>query len=220
MTSSYAPLVPVDNVPVTIQNVIKSYLYWEYNDDDDIQAFVNAYNTIAQEYLDILNGLNLPIYTNINVTQTPPNLLDWVCTGLYGYPRPVLPTGLQKELGPYDTVPFNTLQYNQYKIGTISTYYATTDDVYKRCLTWHFFKGDGKYFDVRWLKRRLMRFLYGTNGVNYNVDQTYPVSVSFAGYGSVDIILPNLPMSATLKAALDSGVLELPFQFTFNVSIA
>ena len=35
------------------------------------------------------------------------------------------------------------------------------DDTYRRCLTWHYQKGDGKYFNIRWLKRRVMRFERG-----------------------------------------------------------
>jgi len=40
----------------------------------------------------------------------------------------------------------------------------TSDDVYRRILTWHFYKGDGNYLSIRWLKRRVWRFIYGKNG--------------------------------------------------------
>ena len=45
---------------------------------------------------------------------------------------------------------------------------AVTDDVFKRILTWHFYKGDGKNFSVRWLKRRIWRFLQGANGTDFD----------------------------------------------------
>lgn len=32
-----------------LEDIIKSYLYTQYNDDDDLQAFVSAYNSMAQE---------------------------------------------------------------------------------------------------------------------------------------------------------------------------
>jgi hypothetical protein len=65
-----------------------------------------------------------------------------------------------------------------------------------------------------------MRFLYGVNGVNFNVDNTDQISVTFTGPATVDVVLPSIPVSTTLKAAMDAGVLELPFQNTFDVSIA
>ncbi len=58
-----------------------------------------------------------------------------------------------------------------------------SDDILKRALTWHFYKGDGKYFDVRWLKRRIMRFLQGVNGTDQGTSTTYDVNVTFGvGY--------------------------------------
>jgi hypothetical protein len=58
-----------------------------------------------------------------------------------------------------------------------------SDDILKRTLTWLFYKGDGKYFNVVWLKRRVMRFLEGINGTDQGTATTYQVSVSFgAGY--------------------------------------
>jgi hypothetical protein len=214
------PITPPVIPPVTVQKIIPSYLYWEYADDDDLQAFVASYNAIAQQFLDTFNDLNLPVYTDIYPGQSPPNLLDWVATGLYGYPRPVLPSGLHRDLGPYDTVPFDFLPFNTRRVGSVGTFYVTNDDIYKRCLTWHFFKGDGRYLNTRWLKRRLVRFLYGVDGVNVDTSNTDQVSVTFVGGGVVDIHLPETPVSATLKAAIDAGVLELPFQNTFNVSIS
>ena len=64
---------------------------------------------------------------------------------------------------------------------------GTMDDVLKRSLTWHFYKGDGRYFDVRWLKRRVMRFLEGVDGTDQGTASTYDVSVVFAAGYSVTI---------------------------------
>lgn len=235
--------------PTTLQNVIKAYLYQEYSDDADLQAFFAAYNALAQAYLNWFNNVNLPIYTALTVFGA---LLDWVGQGLYGYARPVLPSGRAQVEGPLNTYQFNTLQYNQRKLVGSPNYYATSDDVYRRCITWHFFKGDGKVFNVRWLKRRIMRFLAGANGVNYNVDQTYQVSVIFGADDQVNIriltgvrrvsggafynraqyntkrfneldtsfmALSPLAFAAILQAAIDTGVLELPFQYTYIVTI-
>lgn len=237
------------NAPASVQGTIASYLYEEYNDDDNLQAFVNAFNEMAQTYVDWFNQINLPIYTRPYINGP---LLDWVATGLYGLSRPALPSGFDRTIGPLNTWPPNSIPLNTLKKINNQTFYATTDDIYKRILTWLFYKGDGKYFSIRWLKRRVVRFLNGVNGTAPNVDQTYQISVGF-GKGSICYInilgssrqvtggallnrftlnsvrpnqlnttyfnIPISPFALVLKAAIDSGVCELPFQYTFVVSV-
>ena len=41
--------------PAYLAKAIPSYLYVQYNDDDDLQAFVQAYNELAQEIITWLN---------------------------------------------------------------------------------------------------------------------------------------------------------------------
>lgn len=244
-----APPPPIGASPVALQNILKSYLYQEYSDDDDLQAFVDAFNQIAQAYLDWLNAVNLPIYTSETVFGA---LLDWVAEGLYGISRPTLPSGRAQLVGPFNTYEYNALAFNTRHFTGSQNYYLTDDDVFRRIITWHFFKGDGKVFNVRWLKRRIMRFLEGLNGVNYNVDETYQVSVIFGIGNQVNITiltgirkltggalfnrfafntlpfndirtsftpLAPLAFASVLKAAIDSGALELPFQFTYVVHV-
>jgi hypothetical protein len=64
---------------------------------------------------------------------------------------------------------------------------ATSDDVFRRCITWNFYKGDGNTFNIRWLKRRIQRFLNGVNGTAPNIDNTYGISVSFGANNFVSI---------------------------------
>lgn len=203
---------------MTVTAVIPSYLYTQYADDADLPNFVLVFNQLAQEYVDWFNGTPLPVYTDPAISGL---LLDWVAAGLYGLRRPTLSSGQFHTTGPYNAALFNKLPYNaSKKIGT-SAFYATNDDIFKRCLTWAFYKGDGKNLNIRWLKRRIMRFLAGANGTSDSIDQTYQVSVTFTGPAEVTItILPgDLVLSAaeTLKEAIESGVLELPFQFTYVV---
>jgi hypothetical protein len=200
-----------------LQNTIKSYLYQQYGDDDAVSAFVQAYNIWAQNYLDTANGLTLPDYTQDPVSY---GLLDWVAQGLYGFTRPVLPT------------------------------LSVDDDIFRRVITWHFFKGDGLVFNIWWLKRRVWRFLMGTDGKNFNIDQTYRVSIITSVAGSVAIKIINdiftftggsgyalfgynekaynqidgyvtnystIPEANVLQQAMQSGILETPFQFNFTV---
>ena len=217
----------------TVQNVIYSYLYEQYRDDFDLQSSREAYNQIAQGYLDSFNNLNLPIYTNLTDA-----MLDWVGTNLYGYERPTLSFGQTINIGAYNTFAFDQIAINGSETQTINGgSYIVNDDIYKRCLTWHFFKGDGKAFNIPWLKRRIHRFLNGPNGAYFNVDNTYDVSVPVGTAGSVlgsfvlgfsvlggvsaegQIILSNTSIAQTFQAAVHSGVLELPFQNTWTVTL-
>jgi len=236
------------NKPTGLTQTIPSYLYQQYTDDDDLQSFVNSYNKITQNYVDTFNDLNLPIYTSATISGL---LLDWVATGLYGLRRPALYSGQTQNIGAFNSFMFNQIAFNEYDIIYPTDAIATNDDIYKRILTWFFFKGDGKVFNVRWLKRRIMRFLFGENGTNPLINQTYQVSVTFGTLGEVTIRLVTtnsvvtggeifnecmfndpytfnqanaaivslspLPNAVTFKEAVDTAVLELPFQFTYNV---
>jgi hypothetical protein len=56
-------------------------------------------------------------------------------------------------------------------------------------MTWNFYKGDGYYFTIPWLKRRIIRFLTGIDGVDVVNDQRWSISVLFSGSGaSISII--------------------------------
>lgn len=244
--------------PTTLTQTIPSYLYQQYQDDDDLQAFVSAYNTMAQQYVDWFVHLNLPIYTQDPVAGP---LLDWVAAGLYGILRPALPSGLSKNVGPLNTYAFNTWPLNTVRMVSSGQLYTTTDDLFRRIITWHFYKGDGKVFNIRWLKRRVQRFLTGVNGTGGETpanlpilapDQTYQVSVTFGAGNEVNINVsrtrrsfvggallgtfamntrqfneidttstefPVNPLAPVFKSAMDTGVLEVPFQYKFVVNV-
>lgn len=172
-----------------LTTILPSYLYTQYQDDDDLQSFVEVYNEYAQAYLDWFNSINLPVYTADSISG---DLLDWVVSGLYGISmRPSLPSGHVTATGGYNTLAFNNLEYDRIrKIGS-GSYYATTDDIFKRIVTWSFYKGDGMQFSINWLKRRVMRFLTGTNGTAPAIDQTYQISVEFGSGNQVNIIILN-----------------------------
>lgn len=233
-----------------LQKVIPSYVYFEYQDDPDIVAFVNAFNSMSQDFVDWFLTIGLPIYTGPIIAGP---LLDWVAQGLYGSPgRPALPSGQNHNSGPYNTAVYNTMPYNGYVVQGPQNFFATTDDIYKRILTWNFYKGDGNTFDIRWLKRRIMRFLTGINGTDPGINQTYQVSVTFGVGNQVNITLltgirtitggamynrnayntmpydrlnstfvslASFQLAPILKSAIDSGAVELPFQYDYVVNI-
>jgi hypothetical protein len=188
-----------------LTKTIPSYLYWEYSD------------VMAQDYVTWFATASLPIYT-----LQSGDLLDWVASGLYGVLRPNLQSA------------------------------PASDDVFKRCMMWSQYKGDGKQFNIRWLKRRLQRWLDTVDGIPKTVDQTYQISITF---GAPNIVYINIlqgtlttiggiefnqsqfntmqlneldfdianyvdtTLSATLRDAINSGILELPFQYTYVVGI-
>ena len=241
--------------PTTVTATVNAYLYQEYTDDDDLQAFVYSFNQIAQNYVDTFNALNLPIYTDPLISGP---FLDWIGSGpIYGIPRPAL-TALQAlTFGPFNTYAYNGgIAYNQLDLVYPGGYVATSDDIYKRILTWAFFKGDGKIINIRWIKRRIIRFLFGAGGTNFNPAETYQVSITFGVGNIVSIRLltglrtviggsiynehnfcynaPAIPynglvttwqayapiaLAQMLKEAIDAGILELPFQYDYTVTV-
>ena len=197
-----------------ITKILPAYLYQQYNEDEDLTAFFTAYNVLAQQYLDDTNNLNLPIYT-----QKTGALLDWVALGIYGISRPSLSTPAEfSTLGVYDTVPYDTTAYTEDVKTSPSSFYVVTDDYFKRIITWNFYKGDGFQYTTEWLKRRIKRFLYGLNGVNFRITNTYEISVTYTAPNTINIHIPNLDVSPIFESAIQGGVLNVPFQYIYNIT--
>ena len=124
---------------------------------------------------------------------------------------------------------------------------VANDDVYKRSLTWNLYAGDGYQASVVWLRKRIARFLYGTNGTDISVDDLLNVSIKLQitekaiGYagkapymrqfpymatqiytsGAEYIItIPNIPIAQTFKTLFDAGILQSPFQVNYTVTLA
>lgn len=215
-----------------LQQTINAYLFRQYADDENLQAFADAYNLATQElFIDWFNSVNLPIYTGLSG-----DLLAWVGLGLYGLPKTALESPRSAAIGAYNTTAYNTLAYNE-DVTPQQTIYGISDDVYKRILTWHIYKGDGKRFCVRWLKRRIMRFILGTNGVDpqpyygfsLGTENTTPVSVTvinevmsiklftatFAALGAQ--LTSNILQ--IFAAALLGGALDVPARYQYTVQI-
>lgn len=241
------------SAPTTLSATIPSYIYQQYNDDADLQAFVRAFNELAQVYVTWFAFVPLSAYTNAQIAGP---LLDWVAAGVYGFLRPTLSSGRFTAKGPLNTWTLNSWPLNEIRLIGPSDVAVTTDDIFKRIITWNFYKGDGNRFNVRWLKRRVMRFLLGEEGSAPNIEDTYQVSVTFGAPNIVSIrlssgsrvvtggALPNrfgpnqagvplnnlqtrfipgpdsLPDESVLKQALDTGVLQLPFQYEFEITIS
>lgn len=231
-----------------LEEIIKSYLYTQYNDDDDIQAFVSAYNAMAQNIYSWMVNANLPIFVG---GYNAGDQLKWIARGIYGVKPPVLVSGKQTIYGPYNAMMFNQLPFNGRRVVDQSEQVVVSDDLFKRIMTWNFYKGDGFHFTIPWLKRRIMRFLTGADGVDVINDQRWSVSVLFSGAGasisivkgyrkltdsslynsftfnsrvfnqktSVLIKNTNYEYASFFKQAFDSGLLHMPFYQPVSVTI-
>jgi hypothetical protein len=209
-----ADFPPVQATVLT--ETIPAYVYVQFNDDDNVQAFFSSYNDATQYYLDWFSGINLPIYTGLSGS-----LLDWVATGLYGFMRPTLESVGSMALGPLNSTPLNTIVLNGFVPAVASTFTIASDDIFKRIMTWQLYKGDGKVCTLKWLKRRVLRFLKGANGTDVNVADTSEVSITISGdIVTIDVSAVTGVSNSILNAFLyiiEGGIVELPPQFAYQV---
>ena len=196
------------NLP--LRQIIPSYLYKEYSDDEDLQAFVSTYNGLSQGYLTWFLETPLAVYTNDSIND---GLLEWSARGIYNIRRPILSTQSSTLLAGYNQIPYNRVAYNQLLLETIGTAQIASDDIYKRVLTWHLYRGDGQVFCLQWLKNRINRFLNGINGTDTDVLDS-PPSIVVSGT-EFTIQAPQNAMYTVFKQCLDGGILALPFQYQF-----
>ena len=205
--------------PGFLQATIPSYLFVEYNDDANLQAFRDAYNQLQQQFVNWWNQCPLAVYTGPLIVGS---LLDWVGQGVYGIARPTLPAGINQILGPLATWAFGAKPFASHVVIESAVYYAVNDDYYKRVITWAFYKGDGRQFSINWLKRRVVRFLLGMNGIDPGIANTYDIGVTVSGT-AMTITIHNsatYPAAVIFQAAVNAEVLELPYQFTYTVTLA
>ena len=224
-----------------IQNVPRAYPYDQYSDDPNVSAFFTAYTQIAQGYLQWYNQNCLGLYTG----QSGP-LLDWIGPNLYGLPRPVVGTQSQTQQGAIGTFASGTQAIGINKITRNDTAQSVSDDIYKRYLTMWLYMGDGKQMSIDWIRRRVARFLFGANGSDIPVQDIQQVSVAiplmprrgaigtFAigtqaiavlpaqtkyAVHALNIGIPSGNVSTQFQLLFNAGLLPLPFQINFTVSI-
>lgn len=225
-----------------------AYLYAQYSDDATLQAFMDAFNGIAQGYLDWFNGTPLSVYTDASISGP---LLDWAAQGVYGIERPVISNETTTEYGEWNTAPWNTVPFNGFVITISGSAQIASDDVFKRLMTWILYRGDGVQMTMQWLRRRVARFIYGVNGGDIDIGLLQNVSIAAGGQSATNIIagtnaaatnsmatnsakpkigasgssvynitIPNLPASQSFLALVKAGMIPMPMQFDFEVTIA
>lgn len=192
-----------------LQQVVPSYLYNEYSDDDDLQAFVASQNAIAQGYLDWFSNNPLGLYVSPTVSG---GLLDWIGQGVYNIQRPVLASNSSMTLAGYNSAPYNTIDNNDFQVLSSGTSSIASDDIYKRTLTWNLYRGDGQQFCLQWLKNRVSRFVNGANGSDYPVlDDPPSITVSGTVFTVANFATPQF---TALQLLYQNNELAFPFQYT------
>jgi hypothetical protein len=194
-----------------LKQAIPSYLFAEYSDDENLQAFVDAYNSITQGYVSWFNNAPLGLYTSPYITGS---LLDWIGNGVYGIARPVLASTATLRLAGYDENAYNTISYNGLYFSSNQTASIANDDIYKRVMTWILYRGDGQMFTIGWVKNRINRFLNGANGGDYPV-LNFPPSVTVSGT-TFTVTSYNSTAYSALQLCYANGALTFPFQYTLN----
>ena len=197
-----------------LRNTIPSYLYSQYYADADLQSLVLAYNQAAQSYVDWFNDVNLPDYTGLSG-----DLLDWVGNGLYGVRRPVKTTvETPGTTGALATFKVAGMPLSSAGEATVTASQFVSDDIYRRVITWGFYKGDGFNFSIPWLKRRVCRFFLGTGDgftplvcVGFD-DTTTPLPTCNIGWTGDAALLPEF------ESLIASGDLPLPYRFQYSIS--
>lgn len=197
-----------------LQAVIPSYLYQQFRDDEDLQAFVEVYNDISQGYLNWFNSTPLAIYTNSNISGP---LLDWTLQGIYGISRPSISEGTNVTQGPTGTYMIGALAVGEFTSSTVTTIIAS-DDIYKRFATWVLYQGDGVQMTVQWLLKRINRFLYGTYGSDASLDTLSNIGLSISS-GAATITVPSVSGANSFAALVSNNLLPLPLQMTFSVTV-
>ena len=196
-----------------LEQIIPMYLYQQYADDSDLQAFVSTFNTLAQGYLswftDFYQATPLGVYTSPNVSGA---LLDWIGNGVYNLPRPIIPVASSAE-GEWDSIDWNTIPWG----GLGGQLIGVSDDIYKRFLTWHLYRGDGMQMTMQWLRRRIGRFLYGADGSDFDIGFLSKISLT-SSTGHISVTIPNSMPGQYLHALLQNNLLVTPFQVIISVT--
>ena len=200
-----------------LQDVIPSYLYQQFSDDEDLQAFVNAYNSITQSYLGWFNQTPLAIYANPTISGP---LLDWILNGIYGIERPVFSSLTTRYVAGLNAYPVNVVAVNGKQYFQSGTAVIATDDYYKRTATWWLYIGQGRYFNATLLRMKVARFLYGVKGTDITLSQAQSVSVASTGGTDYTITIPAGTASTYFSQAFGQGVLSYPFMLTATIVIS
>lgn len=194
---------------MTTTDIIKSYPYVQFADDENITAWFDAYNTYAQQYLDWFNNTPLAVYTRSEISGA---LLDWVANGVYGCYRTPIAFGNSRSIGPLNTYTPNYIPFNQGKKLSDATSFTMTDDIFKRVITWNFYKGDGVQISIPWLKKRAARFM----NIPY---KNILVSIGSGNVINLTVVDADFEIFNYFKSVMELKLINLPISYSFSVTL-
>lgn len=231
-----------------LTKILPSYLYTQYADDVNLQSFVSAYNTMTQEYLDWFNTINLPIYTVQSGTMldwVATGLYGiprpTIANGFLAWSAPLNSWAMNTiPLNGIDETPAGTPQYvtdDYYKRIVTWFFYKADGQVFtinwlKRRIVRFCLGVDGSSPAISTTPNVSVVFELGnvvTITINTNISITALVSAQYGRaqygvthYGETEVTsvaFITRPSAIMLKNAIDSGILPLPFQFTYQVNV-
>jgi hypothetical protein len=230
---------------VNITSTIKSYVYTQYADDPDISAFFASYNALSQGNLDDINGYQLPIYLNQSgalLDWAASSIYGIFRPSLSsGSPRPIGPY----DTFAFNTEDFDGFRLINSSTNFIAddlTYQRIIQwttfkgDGYHFTIRWlknrveRFLRGaifpDQTYevsvafttdTDILISVSETNQVL--TGGPFYNAQNFNGLGAAFNQVKTQGSTHAPTALASALKAAVNSGILTLPFQYTFTVQI-
>lgn len=196
-----------------------AYPYQQFNDDADIVALFSSYNQLANTILDWLLSRPLACYMRESISA---GLLDYAAYCIYGVRRYQIGySNIDTISGAIDTITINQLPIDGNAIAVHAGSTKLSDDIFKRILTWNFYRGDGTQFSIPWLKKRIMRFLTGTQGRAWRFNGTLPVSVIVQNSIVTIQVAHGVATSEliqTLNILLRNGIVHVPSALTYNIT--
>jgi len=230
---------------VNITSTIKSYVYIQYADDPDISAFFASYNALSQQNLDQINGYQLPIYSSQGgalLDWAASSIYGIFRPSLSsGGPRPIGPY----DTAPYNTEPYDgfrrindstnfiaddltyqrIIQWNTFKGDGFHFTIRWLKNRVERFLRGATFPDQTYEVSVSFTSETDVLISVSetnqvlTGGAFYNSQNFGGMGNAFNQVKTQGTTHAPTALASALKSSVISGVLTLPFQYSFTVQI-
>lgn len=188
----------------------------------NFQACLSVLNAELTAIFDDLQNLNAGYLLDKDGLE-----LDFYAAGIYGIYRPTV--GLGTYLGASGALGqrrFAT-RFCSYSAGYVPPSKLLSDDEFKRFLVWQLSIGDGRQFNITWLKRNIARFLLSSVFDEISATHLWLVGIVAQTKGVLEITLPYTTsdtatqgLMTTLKWLIQADLMNLPIQYTYKVNLA
>ena len=230
-----------------ITQQLPSYPYQQYSDDENVSAFFTAYNELSQTNLDTVNSVELPIFLNQsgalldwcatgiygiprqNIPFSNPQIAGLINT--FELNTEVLNKyKLIQNSNVYqatDLIYQRIIQWNTFKGDGFNFTIPWLKKRVQRFLTGAIFPDQTYQISVRFTSSTAVTISihpYITTlvgGSLYNENDYNELGISFNTSVTNNVVLTDIFLAPILQAAINnaSGILQLPFQYTFTVEI-